>query len=94
MNTRAVWKFPIEVGATEVKMPRGAEVLHVGAQDELPMLWALVDVDAAPEVRRFVLLATGEPWRDDPSMVMIYQGTVLLFDGAFVGHIFEGVPVG
>jgi hypothetical protein len=87
MSLYTVWKFPFEVADQVVlRMPEGAEVLDVQAQDGVPTLWAVVDVDAPLVERRFELRGTGHPLGD----IGPYVGTFQLLGGGFVGHLFEG----
>lgn len=85
-----VWKYQIGTkdiadNTIEVKMPKGAEIIHVQAQREIPCIWALVDPEAEPETRYFYIAATGE----DVPCVVRYVGTVFQQDRFYVWHIFE-----
>jgi hypothetical protein len=91
---KQVWKFPLEVADfVEVKMPRGARLLHIDVQDGPIMLWALVDPEAEMVTRSFRLAGTGHPiepmWEDVP-----YVGSVQQPWGdtgvTFVWHVFDG----
>ena len=43
-----IWKFYLGMGPeTTVVLPKGAQVLSVGTQDDLIHMWAMVDPDAA-----------------------------------------------
>jgi hypothetical protein len=56
---RAVWKFVLGPGVTNVPMSAGARLLHVHEQDGRAYLWAEVDPDA-PTVDRWVrVVGTG-----------------------------------
>lgn len=91
-----VWKFPLGEAAVDARgaltlvMPRNAEVLHVGVQEqegEKPktrvVIWALVDPDATEEERHFLLIATGQAVPDEAR----HLGT--FFMGPYVWHLFE-----
>ncbi len=69
-------------------MPAGAVVLHVGIQHRILTLWALVDPDAAPSIRRFAVVGTGRPAPEDHEGRHV--GTVI--EGLFVWHVFEESP--
>lgn len=86
---KRIYKYPIPV-ANEfvVAMPLGAEVLHVGVQDERPHLWALVDPDQPSRDYRFRMHGTGHPVEDVITGGM-HIGTFMLGGGSFVGHIFQ-----
>lgn len=81
---KTIWKFDI-FGDTPIIMPVGAQILGVGAQDDNPYLWALVDTLAGREERRISVVGTG--WEVPESGV--YLGAY--FTERFVWHIFEEV---
>ena len=89
-SLRAVWKFPLNIGANIIiKMPPGSEIVHVECQREQPCLWAIVDLNRTeedPEFRVFGVFGTGHVISDSS---LEYVGTFLTFGGAFVGHVFE-----
>lgn len=82
-----------------VEMPRGAEILHVGAQGDRMFVWAIVDPDvarldpmAATARYSFIVLPTGAEvtW---PLKSIPFIGTVLMRDGLLVFHVFsDGQP--
>ncbi len=87
---RVVYKYPLDIASTVTrKMPEGAEVLHVGMQDEGLMLWALAKAPSehawANETRTFRVYGTGHPIPDD--VLAQYLGSVK--DGPFIWHVFE-----
>lgn len=85
---RTIWKFtlPSMSGAT-VEMPKGAAVLCVQAQHDVPMLWAEVDTDAPMIRRRFFNYGTGHemPPTSDP---LHYVGTFQMSGGSLVFHVY------
>jgi hypothetical protein len=58
-----IWKFGLKVtdGSQTLEMPEHAEILHVADQFSIPTMWVLVDTDAEPVARQFVLHGTGHP---------------------------------
>ena len=84
----SVWKYLLLIPALpeiqDVLMPLGAEVLSVAGQNEYPCLWARVDPEAELETRRFRVCETGAPGAEGE-----HVGTVLLYNGALVLHVFE-----
>ena len=79
-----VWKFPLYITDTQfVRMPDGAEILHVDLQDGLMCLWAKVDPDASEVDRRIHVSGTGNPCPDDARHV----GSVLM--PPLVWHVWE-----
>jgi hypothetical protein len=83
---RAVWKYTLPMASDEadILMPIGAEVLAVGNQGNNLCLWARVDPEAELETRRFRVRGTGLPGAEGE-----HVGTVLLYNGALVLHVFE-----
>ena len=82
---KAVWKFLIPMGEVgdqfELRMPRGAEILHVAEMPDTvrPLhlaLWALVDGDADQVSRGLIVHGTGHPADDVKEAEFI--GTVVL----------------
>ena len=83
-----VHKFEVPLNdAPVVRMQEKAQILHFGAQNGCLYLWALVDAEAPLASREFVLRGTGQTL-DVPAM---YVGTAMLYDGAFVAHLFDPV---
>jgi hypothetical protein len=78
--TSVVYKYPVD----EVKMPRGAKVVHVGEQGGKPFLWALVDPDQPEEERTFIVLGTGQAVNGE---LWSHVGTFQ--QPPFVWHVFE-----
>lgn len=82
---RQVWKFAIVPFATDIRMPKGAKLLHVALQDENPCLWAEVESKAPIVKRNIRTYGTGHKIDDEPS---IYVGTFQI--GQFVFHVYDG----
>lgn len=72
-------------------MPRGAHIIGVHAQNEVPVIWAEVDPNApADETRTFAIVGTGQPLPDVAHEHDRYHhGTALLYAGTFVLHVYE-----
>lgn len=87
----AVWKYPFKTrDGFALDMPRGAEVLAVQTQNDVPCLWALVDPTAEKEPRWFRIYGTGHAIDGDGRK---YLGTYQLSSGALVFHVFEVLPM-
>ncbi len=90
MAASVIWKFPLNTMDLTVLMPKGAEVLTVQMQGQLPRnrvtLWALVDPGAEPVPRTFAIIGTGEEY--ETQRPVTYVGTVQTVEG-FVWHVFE-----
>ena len=78
------YRLPL-IKEPKVQMPDGAEVIHVGMQDDQITLWAKVDSNAEMETRNFAIAGTGRP--DKRIRDAVHLGTV--FDGGLVWHVFE-----
>ncbi len=84
-----IYKYEMEVdGVVDIPMPKGAHVLTVKVQHGKPCLWAIVDPDAPTETRSFRVFGTGHEMDIDIPHSH-YIGTYQLFDGNFLGHVFE-----
>lgn len=83
---RTIWKFELPNGFA-ITMPYGAEVIRVARQGAVPCLWAIVESDNAPAMRRFMVIGTGRPI---PPAARFYIGT--WDDDPFVWHLFELAP--
>lgn len=69
---------------TTIVMGAGAIIRHVGIQRAGEIcLWAEVPPGQGTEVRRFLVVGTGQPMQVPP----IYRGTV--FEGEWVWHVYE-----
>ena len=85
MAAHAVWKYPIPFGRVTLDLPRGAVVVHVAAQNDMPTIWVRLDPGAPKVLRMYEVFATGEPVPGDAA----YCGTAHTVGGALVWHIFE-----
>ena len=91
MSRRAVWKYPIELGAhagvTTFQIPEGARFLHCAEQNGAMCLWFEVDPGETRTVQRgFRIFGTGDPSVDAH---LSYVGTGLFNGGTFVFHVYE-----
>ena len=87
--SRVIYKFTLpEGGRGVVSLPIGAEVLSVAGQRDRIRLWAMVDPNAGHEDRTFDVLGTGIPVPDN-DCERTFIGTVLLYGGMIVMHVFE-----
>jgi hypothetical protein len=88
---KTVWKFAIPIADEfAIRMPDGAEVLHVEAQHGEPCLWALVDPDRERVDYHFALRGTGHPIAG-VALPRDHVGTFMLAEGDFVGHLFHRI---
>jgi hypothetical protein len=85
---RTIWKYVLNLGATDLSLPKGAKILTADVQYDAIALWAIVDPEAEREPRRFVIFGTGHPVTVLDER-LIYVNTIQLQRGQFIGHIFE-----
>lgn len=71
----------------QVLLPKGAQILSVGAQGYEMYLWAKVDSEQALEQRSLYVMPTG---RDLPEALGTFLGRVDLQSQGLVFHIFNG----
>ena len=85
---RKVFKYDIPVDdRPSVSLPKGAQILSVGAQGLGIKLWALVDPsETNAEVHQLRVVGTGHTIVDGD---LVFLGTVMFHDGALVFHVFE-----
>jgi hypothetical protein len=85
---RTIWKFQVPVNDDiAVEMPKGAEILHIDAQEDVPCIWAMVDPTNDLHTRRFRMYGTGHPMHVDE--VETHVGSFMLYNGQLVFHVFE-----
>lgn len=85
-----IWQYNLSiVGQQNIIMPKGAELLSVSVQHGLPALWARVDETAGMVPRAIVLIETGRRGNEGQKKLQ-FIGTVLLDDGDYVAHFFDG----
>jgi hypothetical protein len=84
---KAILKYPIFLeDEFSISMPVDAVPLYVNVQRGEPFLWALATVNGRESERTFYVAGTGHPVASD----RLYVGSFMLYEGAFVGHLFEG----
>jgi len=94
VSARVIYRYRLAItDFPEVVMPAGAKVLSVGpprdGQDFPLDLWALVDPAAPLAPRPFRVVGTGNPMPPDCGR---FVGTVPVYDGRLIFHVFEGRP--
>jgi len=85
-----VWKYELNqiAGPTNLMVPYGGEILHVGTQDDQIMVWVEVVPGGRKVERRFQVVGTGDTIGKQESYN--YIGTVNV--GSLVWHVFEDTP--
>ena len=83
---KTVWKFPFDIhDELTIYMPKGAEIIHVDVQREIPCIWAIVDPEAEQIPMKFCLRGTGQPFTGDEGE---HIGSFQMSGGALVFHLF------
>jgi hypothetical protein len=82
-----VWKSVLRYTQQQtVRMPAGAEILHVALQNGVPNIWYRCDPNQPMEDRRIAIVPTGKA-SPDPSEGR-YIGTLIYVNGA-IHHYFD-----
>lgn len=83
-----VYKYPLGYGErTVLSLPIGAELLHLGLQNGVPTLWALVEPGAPEQQTRVLRFAgTGHPIEEQ---IIGHIGSVIDAELGLVWHLFE-----
>lgn len=91
-----IYKYEVPLGDTfNLKLPRGAEVIHFNSQNDIMQLWAKLDTDAELENRFFRLAGTGHNLLYmTQGYDLHYIGSAKLYDDALIFHLFELKPSG
>lgn len=94
MTMKTIFKYPLNVGYNDLRLPQGARVLTVQTQNNVINLWAEVPVangsghEPETQLRTFNVYGTGRPIPNEPGR---YIGTVQQLQGALVWHIYEEI---
>lgn len=87
-----IYKYELELGATELCLPMGARLLKVANQYEKLVAWFMLpSVDSAIEFYEnhlFLVAVTGVTFSDQSLEWMEYKDSVLFNNGRLVVHIF------
>lgn len=90
---KAIWKYVLApTDQQTIEMPKGAVIICIQVQSEVPCLWALVDPALEKENRVFATRGTGHKHPDEQWTNLQYIGSYQLGiagPGSFVGHVFE-----
>lgn len=91
---RTVFKYeltPCKNFVSRVAMPQDAEFLHVCAIGDRIFLWAEVDTESSITEYNFDVLATGGEIRDEDGIKINHVGSVIMYGGTLVFHIYHRV---
>ena len=88
---KTVYKYSLQ---DSIELPKGAEILKIGTQNNNFVLWALVDPTNEKEWRTFQLIETGNSIIDHNLLVKpTYIGSTEAYQGRYVLHVFENVKL-
>ncbi len=84
---KRIYKYPLQLGETILKLPFGAQVLTAQDQGGTITIWALVNTeDIQPETRKFTVVGTGHTLPDSAD---VSNWIATLQQGQYVWHVFE-----
>jgi len=86
--SKTIWKFEVRP-KTMTQLPEGAEILSAASQGDSIFIWAVVDPEAPKSGRLVNVYGTGHDIPDYPGK---FIGTVMLYGGSLVFHIFDAGP--
>lgn len=82
-----IFKYELKVDDIQfISMPKGAKLLTVQIQRDIPCIWAMVDPDAEKEDKRICMRGTGHDVSEVKDMCHI--GTFQMYGGDLVFHVF------
>lgn len=85
---KRIYKYHLPFGdVTTIQMPKDAQILSVGNQNEGVFVWALVDPKAELTDYQFRMAGTGHPIL--PGFDYNFIGTVAVMKMQLIFHIFE-----
>jgi hypothetical protein len=83
-----IYKYQLSLGETTIKLPESFQVLHVGEQNGLLMLWVELDLNASKIPYTFHVIGTGHSVKPH----MHHIGSVIM--NPFVWHVyFDDDPI-
>lgn len=103
---KQIWKFKLDIDVDQIiEMPIGAIVLKTKASREDISIWAIVDIEAELEKRKFSVFGTGDNISDEHiNTQYIYIDSCIFEDNSnplayithisfYVWHVFEVVTL-
>lgn len=85
---KKIFKYSLRATYTTLRVPQGAEVLTVQAQNNIPTVWVIFDdePETLTEEMTFRLVPTGSEFQLERS---VFCDTVQLNNGNLVLHVFR-----
>lgn len=84
---KKIYKYQIETGPVEIRLPEGAQILSVGRQGNMICVWALVD-PSVTSMAAVLFITMGTGWAPTETDDLTFLGTTLFHDGGLVFHTF------
>lgn len=82
--TKIIWKFEFPIDDYfKIKMPEGAEIIHINTQNDVPCIWTIVNPENKEIYHKFVIKGTGHSFT---GVEKEYVGTIHL--KGLVFHVF------
>ena len=96
LQVKTIWKYPLEIQEEQtVEVPYGSQLLSLMGQNDLPVLYVLVNpYTKVKEVWHFSLWATGQKIGDEMLRTSIFVGTVSTYEGRLIWHLWRNNPSG
>ena len=82
---KTIWKYNLKPGYFILNIPKGARLVYVGVQSNLPVLWAIVNPQEELQNVEFRMVPTGEEIPD----WYTYVGTAHPVEGWMAFHLFR-----
>ena len=84
---KVIWKYPLaQSGTQRIQIPQEGRILAVQTQHDEPCLWVEVNTSKQRETRTFKCFETGHSLGSNPGY---YLGTLQLYSGSLVLHVYE-----
>jgi hypothetical protein len=80
---KTIYKYTLDSKDCTLQLPKGAEILTIKLQNNIPTLWALVNPMTVTEERHICIVGTGWQVEDNMKYITTYM------DAYFVWHVFE-----
>ena len=91
-DVRSIHKYKIVPGGTSIEAPHGAVLLSVHAQQDCMFAWFLVDPEQPMSTRRYAVLGTGQLTPSPMLYGLVFAGTIHVFNGSLVFHVWMEPP--
>lgn len=88
---RVLHKYNLNIGQTDIHLPRSAKPLLVAEQYGQLQMWVEVNVSEETILRHFRVFTTGETLESFLGMEVVHIGTAVMEGGNYIAHVYEGV---